>query len=177
MSLLTFHNPVFRYYAVAAALMIVKMMSQGWITVFRMIKVNGGFRYPADGPAIAVQSTSQRRAMAAPRICRTLAAHAWKRCRERSALPRRRHDICLHGAQRGYRPGNVRDLRALAFRPFLCRAYGPITRSSCCALDGWLGNHLCHGWCCSLGDVALLTEARFRVDDQVSRSCGEPLTQ
>jgi glutathione S-transferase len=48
MSLLTFDNPVFRYYAVAAALMIVKMMSQGWITVFRMLKVNGGFRYPED---------------------------------------------------------------------------------------------------------------------------------
>jgi glutathione S-transferase len=28
--------------------MIVKMMSQGWITVFRMLKVNGGFRYPED---------------------------------------------------------------------------------------------------------------------------------
>ena len=39
MSLLTFDNPVFRYYAIAAALMIVKMMSQGWITVFRMIRV------------------------------------------------------------------------------------------------------------------------------------------
>lgn len=48
MSLLTFDNPVFRYFAVAAAVMIVKMMSQGWITVFRMVKVNGGFRYPED---------------------------------------------------------------------------------------------------------------------------------
>jgi glutathione S-transferase len=48
MCLLTVDNPVFRYYAVAAALMIVKMMSQGWITVFRMAKVNGGFRYPED---------------------------------------------------------------------------------------------------------------------------------
>ena len=48
MSLLTFDNPVFGYFAVAAALMIVKMMSQGWITVFRMMKVNGGFRYPED---------------------------------------------------------------------------------------------------------------------------------
>ena len=28
--------------------MIIKMMSQGWITVFRMVKVNGGFRYPED---------------------------------------------------------------------------------------------------------------------------------
>jgi glutathione S-transferase len=47
-SQLTFDNPVFRYYAVAAALMILKMMSQGWITVFRMIKVKGGFRYQED---------------------------------------------------------------------------------------------------------------------------------
>src|ERR1700720_3966338 len=28
--------------------MIVKMMSQGWITVFRMIKVRGGYRYKED---------------------------------------------------------------------------------------------------------------------------------
>jgi glutathione S-transferase len=47
-SLLTFDNPVFRYYAVAAALMILKMMSQGWITVYRMIKVQGGYRYQED---------------------------------------------------------------------------------------------------------------------------------
>jgi glutathione S-transferase len=48
MNLLTFDNSVFRWYAIAASIMIVKMMSQGWITVFRMIKVNGGFRYPED---------------------------------------------------------------------------------------------------------------------------------
>lgn len=48
MSLLTFENPVFRCFAVAAALMIVKMMTQGWITVFRMLSINGGFRYPED---------------------------------------------------------------------------------------------------------------------------------
>jgi glutathione S-transferase len=48
MDLLALDNVVFRYYAVAAALMIIKMMSQGWLTVFRMIKVNAGFRYPED---------------------------------------------------------------------------------------------------------------------------------
>jgi len=48
MSLLTFDNPVFCTYAIAAALMIVKMMSQGWITVFRMIKIGGGYRYEED---------------------------------------------------------------------------------------------------------------------------------
>lgn len=54
MTLLTFDNPVFRWYAIAAAIMIVKVMSQAWITVFRMLKVKGGFRYPEDaqeGPA------------------------------------------------------------------------------------------------------------------------------
>jgi glutathione S-transferase len=48
MNQLTFANPVFTCYALAAALLIVKMMSQGWVTVFRMIKVNGGFRHPED---------------------------------------------------------------------------------------------------------------------------------
>jgi glutathione S-transferase len=42
-------NPVsLLTFAIAAALMIVKMMSQGWITVFRMIKVKGGYHYPED---------------------------------------------------------------------------------------------------------------------------------
>ena len=48
MNLLTFGNPVFSCYALAATLLIIKMMSQGWITVFRMVKVDGGFRYPED---------------------------------------------------------------------------------------------------------------------------------
>jgi glutathione S-transferase len=54
MSLLTFDNPVFRCYAIAATIMIVKMMSQAWITVFRMSKVKGGFRYPEDAQKGAV---------------------------------------------------------------------------------------------------------------------------
>src|SRR5580698_10905570 len=48
MNQLTFENLVFASYALAAGLVILKMMSQGWITVFRMIKVNAGFRYPED---------------------------------------------------------------------------------------------------------------------------------
>jgi len=35
-----------KFYLIAASIMIVKMMSRGWITVFRMIKVNRGFHYP-----------------------------------------------------------------------------------------------------------------------------------
>jgi glutathione S-transferase len=41
-------DPVFATYVVAASLMIVKMMGQGWITVARMMKVRGGFLNPED---------------------------------------------------------------------------------------------------------------------------------
>ena len=45
---MTFENPVFVTYVVAATLMIIKMMGQGWITVYRMMKVGGGFLNPED---------------------------------------------------------------------------------------------------------------------------------
>lgn len=45
---MTLHNPVFATYAIAAILMILKMMGQGWITVARMLKVQGGFLNPED---------------------------------------------------------------------------------------------------------------------------------
>jgi len=45
---MTFENPVFFTYVIAATLMVIKMMGQGWITVFRMMKVGGGFLNPED---------------------------------------------------------------------------------------------------------------------------------
>ena len=48
---MTFENPVFVAYAIAAALMILKVMGQGWITVFRMMKIGGGFLNPEDEAA------------------------------------------------------------------------------------------------------------------------------
>jgi len=45
---MTFENPVFVTYVIAATIMIVKMMGQGWITVYRMMKVGGGFLNPED---------------------------------------------------------------------------------------------------------------------------------
>jgi uncharacterized MAPEG superfamily protein len=41
-------DPVFATYMIAASLMIIKMMGQGWITVARMMKVGGGFLNPED---------------------------------------------------------------------------------------------------------------------------------
>jgi len=48
---MTFENPVFVTYVLAATLMILKMMGQGWITVVRMMKVGGGFLNPEDAAA------------------------------------------------------------------------------------------------------------------------------
>lgn len=48
MDLLSLENPVFEVYVVAAALAVLKLMSQGWMTVYRMLKVNSGWASPED---------------------------------------------------------------------------------------------------------------------------------
>ncbi len=48
MDKLTLQNPVFATYVVAATIMILKAASMSWLTVARMLKVNGGFRSPED---------------------------------------------------------------------------------------------------------------------------------
>lgn len=45
---LSLDNPVFHTYVIAAAIMILKLMIQPWITVGRMMKVHAGFRSPED---------------------------------------------------------------------------------------------------------------------------------
>ncbi|MDF0602837.1 MAPEG family protein [Psychromarinibacter sp. C21-152] len=48
MDLLTLENPVFATYAVAAAVMVLKVMGQGWMTVYRMSTANAGLVSPED---------------------------------------------------------------------------------------------------------------------------------
>jgi glutathione S-transferase len=48
MTALTMENPVFITYMIAAAIMILKLMGQGWMTVYRMLKVGGGWATPED---------------------------------------------------------------------------------------------------------------------------------
>lgn len=45
---LILNNPVFATYVIAATIMILKAISMSWLTVYRMMKVNGGFRAPED---------------------------------------------------------------------------------------------------------------------------------
>jgi glutathione S-transferase len=48
MDKLSFSNPLFATYVVAATLLVLKMASMSWLTVVRMMKANGGFRSPED---------------------------------------------------------------------------------------------------------------------------------
>ena len=48
MTTLNMDNPVFVTYMIAAAIMILKIMGQGWMTVYRMLKVSAGFASPED---------------------------------------------------------------------------------------------------------------------------------
>lgn len=41
-------DPVLHTYLIAASLMSLKFMLQAWVTVYRMLKVNGGFLHPED---------------------------------------------------------------------------------------------------------------------------------
>jgi len=43
-----FDNPTFEVYMIAAALLVLKVMGQGWMTVFRMLKSNSGLASPED---------------------------------------------------------------------------------------------------------------------------------
>lgn len=46
--MLALTNPVFETYVIAAALMVLKVMGQGWVTVYRMMKSNSGLASPED---------------------------------------------------------------------------------------------------------------------------------
>ena len=48
MNTLSLTNPLFATYAIAATLMILKVVSMSWLTVVRMMSENGGFRAPED---------------------------------------------------------------------------------------------------------------------------------
>ena len=41
-------NPVFVTYVIASAIMVIKIMGQGWMTVFRMLKIDAGWATPED---------------------------------------------------------------------------------------------------------------------------------
>lgn len=48
MDKISLQNPVFATYVIAATIMILKVVSMSWLTVFRMMQANAGFRSPED---------------------------------------------------------------------------------------------------------------------------------
>jgi glutathione S-transferase len=48
MQLLSMENPVFVTYMITAAIMVLKIMGQGWMTVYRMLKSDSGLASPED---------------------------------------------------------------------------------------------------------------------------------
>lgn len=48
MSELHVGNPVFVTYLIASALLVLKVMGQGWVTVYRMMNVKAGYASPED---------------------------------------------------------------------------------------------------------------------------------
>ena len=48
MNAFAIENPVFVTYLIATALTVLKVMGQGWMTVYRMMKVGGGYAAPED---------------------------------------------------------------------------------------------------------------------------------
>ncbi len=48
MDVLNLDNPVFVTFVISAALMVLKVMLQGWMTVYRMLKSNSGLASPED---------------------------------------------------------------------------------------------------------------------------------
>jgi glutathione S-transferase len=48
MNALAMENPVFVTYMITAAIMILKIMGQGWMTVYRMLKSDSGLVSPED---------------------------------------------------------------------------------------------------------------------------------
>jgi uncharacterized MAPEG superfamily protein len=48
MNVFSMENPVFVTYVIAAAVMVLKIMGQGWMTVYRMLKSNSGLASPED---------------------------------------------------------------------------------------------------------------------------------
>ena len=48
MNYLSIENPVFVTYTIAASLMVLKIMGQGWMTVYRMLRSDSGLVNPED---------------------------------------------------------------------------------------------------------------------------------
>ena len=86
MDTLTLENPVFASFAIAAALMVLKLMGQGWMTVFRMIKSDAGLINPEDLRQTPFNKSPRPDQLDHKRLCRPVPPNAAQRSREHPGL-------------------------------------------------------------------------------------------
>ena len=79
-------DPVLQTYLIAASLMCLKFMLQAWMTVYRMIKVNGGFLHPEDIKKTPLNPDSESRPIETQSLRRAFAQHAAQRHGKHSDL-------------------------------------------------------------------------------------------
>jgi glutathione S-transferase len=116
---MTFENPVFTTYAIAATVMILKMMAQGWITVQRMMKVGGGFLNPEDE------------------------AKGWANPKPRAG--QRDLDDYVDRSRRMHR-NDLENIPAFLFAGLLFVLTGPPLWVAQCLLYGFVATRLAHFW-------------------------------
>jgi uncharacterized MAPEG superfamily protein len=58
-AMLSLSNPVFDTYVLAASIMLLKLLFQPWMTVYRMMKVHAGFRSPEDAKTSPLNPTPE----------------------------------------------------------------------------------------------------------------------
>lgn len=72
MNLISLDNPVFAAYAIAASLMVLKYLGQGWATVVTMIRTDSGLMNPEDFQKTPFNPTpSEAQAVEAPSVARS----------------------------------------------------------------------------------------------------------
>jgi hypothetical protein len=58
-AILSLNNPAFYTYVLAASIMLLKLLFQPWMTVYRMMKVRAGFRSPEDAKKSPLNPTPE----------------------------------------------------------------------------------------------------------------------
>jgi hypothetical protein len=114
--LLSFENPVFYAYVLAASIMLLKLMLQPWMTVVRMLAVGAGYRSPEDAK-------------------KSPEAHQSERSREHSRLPRSRLVVRIVRPAAAARSSLDLDLCRLAGSTFRCLHNSTTTRHPRLLLD------------------------------------------
>lgn len=132
---LSLENPVFRTHALAASIMIMKLMLQPWMTVVRMIKAGGGFRSPEDAKKSPLNPKARPPSTYRERIRGSLSSYQPERFGEHSRLSRGGIAVGAFPSATAACPNIDLDLRSFASGAFRCLCDRATTRYPSVLLD------------------------------------------